>query len=84
MKSLTGWNKQNGSNVFGFSALAAGRRSDEGIFNSIGNYAYWWSVTLSDETGAWSRYILPNYDYLYRGSFSKNYGFSVRCIYGSD
>ncbi|GAO30593.1 fibrobacter succinogenes major paralogous domain-containing protein [Geofilum rubicundum] len=82
MKTLRGWNGQKGTNLFGFSALPAGRRSHEGHFNSVGDYAYWWTASPRDEENAWSRYILPDYDYLYRGSFSKKYGFSVRCVRG--
>jgi uncharacterized protein (TIGR02145 family) len=82
MKTVRGWNGQKGSNFFGFSALPAGRRSNEGHFNSIGDYAYWWTASPRDGENAWSRYILPDYHYLYRGSFSKNYGFAVRCVLG--
>ncbi len=84
MKTRLGWDSQKGSNQHGFSALPAGRRSNEGHFNSLGAYAYWWTASSFDEASAWSRYILPDYDYLYRGSFSKNYGFSVRCVFVGD
>ncbi len=84
MKAQQGWDILNGSNQYGFSALPAGRRSNEGHFNSLGAYAYWWTASSTDELNAWSRYILPDYDYLYRGNFSKNYGFSVRCILVGD
>lgn len=84
MRTQQGWDSQKGNNHYGFSALPAGRRSNEGHFNSLGDYAYWWTATTTEEVSAWSRYILPDYDYLYRGSFSKNYGFSVRCILEGD
>ncbi|ASB49461.1 fibrobacter succinogenes major paralogous domain-containing protein [Alkalitalea saponilacus] len=80
LKSISGWGGHPGSNIHGFSATPAGRRSFDGSYNSLGDYSYWWSMSQQDETSAWSRYILPRFEYLYRGAFSKNYGFSVRCI----
>jgi uncharacterized protein (TIGR02145 family) len=82
LKASSGWSDgQNGFNAFGFTALPAGRRGHNGHFNSGGQYAYWWTATMDTEgKHSWSRYILPNYEFFYRGSFLHNYGFSIRCI----
>lgn len=83
LKASSGWTGgQSGFNSFGFTALPAGRRGHSGHFNSEGQYAYWWTASdTKNGMEAWARYLLPNYDYFYRGSFNPNYGFSIRCIY---
>ncbi len=81
LKSAKFWKISNkGNNYYGFSALPSGRRSFDGSFNSMGDYCYWWTLTAENEFEAWSRYIIPEFNYLYRGAYLKRYGFSVRCI----
>ena len=81
LKSQTGWyNRGNGTDAFGFSALpAGGRNGDEDYYNE-GDYAYFWSSTELNSNYAYRMYL----DY---GSVSatlsfknKDDGFSVRCL----
>jgi len=88
MKSSSGWPKDgNGTNSSGFSALPGGYRFENGAFNSVNYYAYWWtstepiSVAYPISYQAWFRNLYWPAD----GSFSrdilpKRCGFSVRCI----
>ncbi len=71
-----------GTDNFGFSAHAAGFRSDESDLGSVGYDGLWWSSTNFDTNEAWYRALtyyqgeIYGYDY----SYSKNFGMSVRCI----
>jgi uncharacterized protein (TIGR02145 family) len=67
-------------NKSGFTALPGGGRGYHGAFDSIGNYGYWWSATEYDAADAWNRYMYNDYSDVYRGSSSKEVGFSVRCL----
>lgn len=62
-----------------FTALPGGwRRGDNGVFESLGVYGYWW--TSSELTNPWYRRIWYNDDKTYRGYIEPDYGMSVRCI----
>ncbi len=82
LKSTSGWMEDgNGTDVYGFSALPAGRYYYGGIFNDVGSYAGFWSATEdgSDLASCW---------YLNAGGaglngLSKEYGFAVRCLRNS-
>lgn len=63
-----------------FSALPGGYRSDNGTFLNIGGDGYWWSAKEFDTANAWYRTMLFSTAYLYRSSYSKSVGFSVRCV----
>jgi uncharacterized protein (TIGR02145 family) len=82
MKSTRGWNDQgNGTNSSGFSGLPGGYRlDDDGMFNFIGEYGYWWSAKEFGEDVAWYRYRFYDGDYVYRGYGVKGRGLSVRCV----
>lgn len=82
LKSQTGWynNGNGGTDAYGFSALPAGRRNDDGNFENVGLNAYFWSA---DESNGPTAYYLG----LYYGNISawmtnwrKYNGHSVRCI----
>ena len=81
LKSQTGWyGSGNGTNAFGFSALPAGNRFNDGSFYSDGNYAYFWSST---EYNSYFAYYIPlhySYDNAYLRTNDKYLGFSVRCV----
>jgi uncharacterized protein (TIGR02145 family) len=81
LKSLTGWNSGgNGTDAFGFSALPAGNRYDDGLFNYDGSYAYFWSSTEFNTYYAYYMrlfYGLANGDLYYNNKYN---GFSVRCL----
>jgi uncharacterized protein (TIGR02145 family) len=69
-----------GNNSSGFSGLPGGARHISGIFSGIGGYAYWWSSQRNNASDAWDRDMHYHGSGLSRGYFSKDYGFSVRCI----
>ncbi len=72
------------TNETGFSALPGGYRYGQywarGIFYEMGVNGYWWSVTECTDTHSWSRTIHAGNIRVYRSFFTKNKGFSVRCI----
>jgi hypothetical protein len=44
------------------------------------SWGYWWTSTGNDEISAWWRNLHASVSLVYRESFLKGYGFSVRCI----
>jgi len=76
------WQSPNtgATNESGFTALPGGGRYFDGTFSSIGSIGCWWSSTELLTTSARGRYLYFNYSLVYRGSGSKQDGFSVRCI----
>lgn len=65
-----------------FTALPGGYRYYSGIFNYVGKYGYWWSSTEdeSNNSWAWDRDMVFNYNVVFRDINYKNNGFSVRCL----
>ena len=75
LKAQTGWyDSGNGTDSFGFSALPAGYKYYDVRYFNEGNYAYFWSSTEFNSVCAYYN------DSATRGSSSKGYGFSVRCL----
>ncbi len=63
----------------GFTALPGGYRY-RGAFNYIGNGGYWWSSTESNTNYAWYRSLYYDSSNVHRGSYTKEDGYSVRCV----
>lgn len=83
LKSKNGWfDDGNGTNSSGFSGLPAGNRDDNGEFNAISEYSWWWSSTeySNNSNKAWERMIDYNDGYVVRFDFYKGLGLSVRCL----
>jgi uncharacterized protein (TIGR02145 family) len=57
-----------------------GYRGYNGTFLDVGDLGYWWSSTEYGATSAWFRYLGCYYAEVGRSDYSKNYGFSVRCV----
>ncbi len=68
------------TNETGFSALPGGYRYSSGDYRNISYNGYCWSYTQDNNAGAWGRSLYYGYAYVYRGSYNKVYGFSVRCV----
>ena len=83
LKSTSGWDSDNASDDFGFSALPGGDRYNSGYFNDAGNRGYWWSSSPSGGN-AWSRYLYHSIPDVFRYNFNPRYGFSVRCLRDAD
>jgi uncharacterized protein (TIGR02145 family) len=75
------WNSPNTGavNEGGFTALPGGFRSVDGDFYSMGNYAYFWSLSESDDY-AWCLALCCDYSRIQRAGYSKLGGFSVRLV----
>lgn len=83
--STTGWRgtdegtrlKDGGSS--NFNGLLAGHRFTLSNYNNRGAYMFLWSSTEAGGN-AWRRYLHSGHATVYRNTFNKAYGFSVRCI----
>lgn len=80
LKNEDGWFQNGaGSNSSGFSGLPAGDRTNS-IFVNAGTYGTFWSSTETGGSTAWDRFIGYDDQRVYRTSFTKQSGFSVRCL----
>jgi len=83
MRTTTGWEEQNRSptNESGFSGLPGGFRSYRyGAFDNVGYTGYWWESSEHVTNYAMARSLHHSVSYEYRDLYSKQTGFSVRCL----
>ena len=73
-------NDQASNNSSGFTALPGGNRGNNGTFGGLGNNADFWSAMEYDSSYVWGRNLSNNGSDVYRPSYSKDNGFSVRCL----
>ena len=66
--------------VVTFTALPGGYRGSDGTFGNIGLSGYWWSSTEGSTSNAWYRTLTYLSSYVGRHYYSKEGGFSVRCL----
>ena len=77
------WNSPNtgATDESGFKGLPGGGRSQDGVFNSIGQSGLWWTSTENSTTDARPRGLAYNSELIFSSFWmSKKIGFSVRCI----
>ena len=76
------WNSPNtgATNSSGFTALPGGCRHTGGYFVSLGFTGFWWTATEDSSTTAYGLSLYYDYEYVYHDHYSKDYGFSVRCL----
>lgn len=67
-------------NKSGFTAIPGGYRNYDGAFLNVGISDDWWSTTADTAGVAWFRNLYNSYSDLYRDTYPKSAGFSVRCI----
>lgn len=67
-----------GTDAFGFAGLPGSIRNFVGTFDGLGAAGYWWSST--GETQLVCHYLHNEFGLIGGSFFSKNYGFSVRCV----
>ena len=53
---------------------------NNGTFDDIGDYGYWWSSTETDASSAWYRGLYSANGSVGRDVGSKKVGFSLRCL----
>jgi uncharacterized protein (TIGR02145 family) len=82
LKSKEGWKYEgNGTDRYGFNAIPAGYKNDEGDVFLFETDAVFWTATNHDSNEtAWYRQLKHNSDGVYRSSTSTTARFSVRCI----
>jgi len=67
------------TNEIGFTALPGGYRYYSGTL-FITDYATFWSSSESLSSGAWYRLLQFNFNYVVRRAYTKENGYSVRCL----
>ena len=65
----------------GFSAHPSGvRRYDDGMFEGLEAYVYWWSATEINNSRVYRRNLSCNSTDVISSNTNKSFGFSVRCV----
>jgi len=85
LKSKSGWyNKGNGTDGLGFSALPGGHRNSDakgGTFESVGAYGKWWTATEQGVgRNVYYREMSYNSEVVDDKISINEYGYSVRCV----
>ncbi|MCF8302008.1 MAG: hypothetical protein K9I94_01935 [Bacteroidales bacterium] len=81
LKSTSGWEGNgNGSDAFGFAGLPAGFKNFNGFFYYLGYSSTWWSSSQANNSSAWGRSLLYYDEQVNRGTNTKDFGFSIRCL----
>ncbi len=78
----THWDSPNtgATNTVFFTALPGGQRNDDGLFRYRGDFSTWWSSAEHLDTDAWTRGLSSVHDMVFRGTYSKSFSFSIRCL----
>jgi uncharacterized protein (TIGR02145 family) len=82
LKATGSWISNNGSDIYGFAALAGGARNTfgSGVSGLMAYWGLWWSSTESNLTGGWIRVITYNDTSVKRTNSHEWSGNSIRCI----
>ena len=74
-------NDNRGTDLYGFSVLPSGDRSNNGSsFGNRGVNAHFWSSSVYSGQNAWIRGFNYNQACVYRSYYDRSLGFSVRCL----
>jgi uncharacterized protein (TIGR02145 family) len=73
-------NNQNFNNSSGFRALPSGFRDEFAVFFGLHQNELWWTSTELNSNSANLRDLYFNYPTLYKGSYNKKSGFSIRLV----
>ena len=68
------------TNESGFAGLPGGYHNNEGPFDDVGYYGYWWSATEFYTIDAWHCWLSYFDSNLLKTPVNKGNGFSVRCV----
>lgn len=76
----------NSCRAYGFSALPAGNRNNNGNFNNAGNNANFWSASQNENNSnnAYNMNLNYNNENANMNNNNKNNGNSVRCLQNSE
>lgn len=76
------WSEPNigATDEINFSAKAAGCRYNQGFFNNLNTYAFFWTASELDATWAWYRSLKNDSDEMIRNFSKKQSGYSIRCM----
>lgn len=76
----------NSCRAYGFSALPAGNRNNNGNFNNAGNNANFWSASQNENNSnnAYNMNLNYNNENANMNNNNKNNGNSVRCLQNSN
>lgn len=82
LKSKKGWNGETGvnNNSSGFTAVPAGLRDQNGNYNYLRDYTYFWSTPAIDADLAYVFNIDKGVSEIYSYNEVKKYGKSCRCV----
>lgn len=81
LKNTSGWLEDYaGDNSSGFTAIPGGYRTHDGYFGNIGKNAVFWTATEFSADLAWFRNVIGKIKDVYRPTYGKDFGLSVRCI----
>jgi uncharacterized protein (TIGR02145 family) len=81
LKAISTWSEAgNGTDTYGFSALAGGYRDSYNMFGGLEYFSYWWSTADYDEGNAYYRYLYYATNELYRSFNYKDNAYYVRCV----
>jgi uncharacterized protein (TIGR02145 family) len=82
MKSLTLWESPNkgATNEIDFAALPSGLRYDNGEFNFLNEFCYFWSSTEFDSNTALARLMSYKNTVIFRFNNYMKDGYAVRCV----
>jgi uncharacterized protein (TIGR02145 family) len=68
------------TNSSGFGGLPSGYRHQGGVFDSLGDLAYWWSASEVNSTIADYYYLWSQEGYIDLNGSPKSFGYSIRCV----
>jgi len=71
---------RDATNQSGFNAIPAGTRSIYASFYYLGHHGYFWTSSQDNKLNAWFWYLKYSNAAIYRESYFKRSGYSVRCI----
>ncbi|HWR99963.1 MAG TPA: fibrobacter succinogenes major paralogous domain-containing protein [Prolixibacteraceae bacterium] len=68
------------TNESGFTALPGGARGEVGQYCFLGTAGFWWSSGFTNDRTADLRCVTNHSSRLFKYTYNKEYGFSVRCV----
>jgi len=81
LKRDTGWYVNNGTDLFGFSALPGGfRRNYDSVFLLAAYRGDWWTYTRQNIYSSRTRYMQDDNQQVGRFWGDEEFGYSVRCV----